>query len=392
ECLLIYSNSCKLKGIRIPVSGLLEESDVRIDWEVPDTSGEIPVYFKTDNSETDVPFDILAASFYIVTEYEKYSKQVLDKHGRYLEVAYPSFEKGVHNLPVVQDYAELLWSKLTAMHPDLQREDNAFSWEVGIDVDQPWAFLNKGWRGLAGGINDLIRTDFENLKNRFRSWIKKEDPYHTFADINALLPGKSLIYFFLLNHDSKYDSFFTYKSKAYKQLITQLRESSPRLGIHPSYTSFLSKQAIKTEKSILEEISRKKVNFGRQHYLRNRLPKTRQIYLESGIFHDYNGCMIHACGFRNGMAIAFPWFDLSANEMTNLLVHPVMAMDVSLKDYMQLTPQEALSRLRDMIDITRKYKGTFNLLWHNSSLSEIHGWQGWKDVFIEVVSELKRDT
>ncbi|MBT7828285.1 MAG: hypothetical protein HN600_16990, partial [Bacteroidetes bacterium] len=142
----------------------------------------------------------------------------------------------------------------------------------------------------------------------------------------------------------------------------------------------------------LEEIIGKRILSVRQHYLKYRNPKTRLFYTELGLRQDYNAAMSSSIGFRNGMGIPFPWFNLLANEMTTLFIHPQMAMDVTLKDYMGLSAEESIQKIINLIEECKKYNLTFSLLWHNSSLSEIHGWEGWKLVFQESVRMLNEST
>lgn len=85
-------------------------------------------------------------------------------------------------------------------------------------------------------------------------------------------------------------------------------------------------------------------------------------------------------GFRAGISEPFLWFDLSENAATNLLLHPFCIMDVTLRVYMQLTPDVAFVRAKKMIDQTTKIGGQAVLLWHNSSLSDWEEWEGWRNV------------
>lgn len=51
-------------------------------------------------------------------------------------------------------------------------------------------------------------------------------------------------------------------------------------------------------------------------------------------------------------------------------------MDGSLFNYQNLTTEEGFQRIKDIINIVKKYQGVFVLLWHNSSLddSKLPGW------------------
>ena len=86
-------------------------------------------------------------------------------------------------------------------------------------------------------------------------------------------------------------------------------------------------------------------------------------------------------GFRAGTSEPFHWYDLAAERKTDLLVFPFAVMDVTLKNYQQMSPQEAQVMLQDLQAYCQTEGLTFCTLWHNSSFSEAHGWAGWWEVY-----------
>jgi hypothetical protein len=98
-------------------------------------------------------------------------------------------------------------------------------------------------------------------------------------------------------------------------------------------------------------------------------------------------------GFRAGTSLPFHWYDLSEERSTELLIHPFACMDTTLNKYMGLSPEEALNKLRRIIDNTFEHRGHFISLWHNETLSEKGIWKGWRKVYVEMSDYLafKRD-
>ena len=86
-------------------------------------------------------------------------------------------------------------------------------------------------------------------------------------------------------------------------------------------------------------------------------------------------------GFRAGTAHAFRWFDLSANEVTVLELHPFCVMDVTLKNYMNLPPQQAIDTIQMLINKVKEVNGTFAAIWHNETISDWGEWEGWRTVY-----------
>jgi hypothetical protein len=62
-------------------------------------------------------------------------------------------------------------------------------------------------------------------------------------------------------------------------------------------------------------------------------------------------------------------------------------MDVTLKNYLKLSPEKALEEIFILIQNTKAVNGTFSTLWHNSSFDEKE-WKGWREVYEKMVGEI----
>jgi len=60
-------------------------------------------------------------------------------------------------------------------------------------------------------------------------------------------------------------------------------------------------------------------------------------------------------------------------------------MDVTLRQYLRLDADEAVEKIREIMNKVKKVNGTFISVWHNESLSDKGVWQGWRKVFEETV-------
>ena len=61
-------------------------------------------------------------------------------------------------------------------------------------------------------------------------------------------------------------------------------------------------------------------------------------------------------------------------------------MEVTLKDYLCYTSEEALKQVAILIEETKAVGGTFMTLWHNSSLIHTEGWQNWQGVYEKILA------
>lgn len=354
-------------------------------------SGYPKYYYLPENTLID--FDIFTAIFHLITEYDMYDLPVHDKHGRYRESEYDAIWFGHFKMPLVNIYTEYLWERLIEKYPFLPpRPEKKFSWEITIDVDEPWAFLNKGIYGLGGFVRDWLTGNKENLALRKKAFKTGKDPYYSFDELFEILPPENTTFFFLINGKSVYDSHFTSRNLKYRNLIHKIYQRGYKTGIHPSYFSYLEPEIIAREKRALERILKKKVTASRQHFLKYYLPYTYEYLEEAGITEDYTSCPIHSTGFRNFTACPFPFYNIRTRRITGITIYPAMVMDTTLIKYMKLEPDAAIANIKEFIDLTAKYKGRFIMIWHNSNYTDSFGRGPWKRVLQETVAYLKEIT
>ena len=370
-------------------SELLNEGIVASQLMAIDNEGEFPKYFYLPEN-TLIDFDLFSAVFHLVTEYERLDIPVLDKHGRYREGFYETMRSHNYKLPLVDIYAEYLWKRLTEKFPVLKpRPEKKFTYEFTIDVDQPWAFLNKGIYGYLGLLKDKILGNTENIENRKIAISTNKDPFDSFDELFELLPPENTIFFFLLNGKSYFDSHFTSRNKKYRELIRKVDSRGYKIGLHPSYFSYLEPEIMESQRKSLEKIINKPVTITRQHFLKYYLPDTYEYLEEAGLKDDYTSCMISDSGFRNFICRPFPFFNMHRNTISPITIHPTMAMDTSFLNYNILEPELAVENIKFIIDSTVEYKGKFVLLWHNSNFTEFNNMGEWKTALRKIVAYIK---
>ena len=118
-----------------------------------------------------------------------------------------------------------------------------------------------------------------------------------------------------------------------------------------------------------------------------RFPETYQNLLKVGILEDYSMGYADDIGFRAGIATPFYWYDLENEQATALKIHPFAVMEVTMQQYLQLSPEEAVEQVKPLIAATKAVGGTFSTLWHNSTLSNIEEWEGWRKVYEKIIKE-----
>ena len=86
-------------------------------------------------------------------------------------------------------------------------------------------------------------------------------------------------------------------------------------------------------------------------------------------------------GFRAGTCTPFHFYDLRKEAETPLVIYPFQVMDRTLKDYMKLRPAQAINKINEIIGEIRAVNGTFISIWHNDTFSDAGEWQGWLEVY-----------
>ena len=136
------------------------------------------------------------------------------------------------------------------------------------------------------------------------------------------------------------------------------------------------------------QISKQEIVHSRLHYIHLTLPKTYQILEKMKIENDWSMGFNDNIGYRTGTSLPYYWFDISTNEKTNLIINPFVAMDVSFKNYLKLNSFQANQLGNLFKQSIKQYKGNFCFIFHNESVSETDGWEGWKNTIISWASPI----
>jgi hypothetical protein len=338
-------------------------------------------------------FDFLAATFLLVTRYEEYDAISLDSHNRYSAKSSIAHTYGFLRQPLINQWAAEVREHLEKLFPELETTVTAYQFQPTFDIDMPWKYKHKGaLRTIGGFAKDAAHGKASELKNRLNILRGvKNDPDFTFDYIFDLhkTTENQPIFFLLLGNFSEFDKNPNVKNKAFQSFIQSVA-TRYTVGLHPSYRSNEGLTILEKEKMRFETMTAQTLVRSRQHFLKLRFPETYQRLLSIGIKHDYSMGYADDIGFRASIATPFRWFDLSKNEVTDLWIHPFQVMEVTLRDYLNLTPNEAIEQVKQLIDATHAVGGTFVTLWHNSSFSNTEGWQGWREVYEQIILHAKK--
>lgn len=355
------------------------------------TADELHYLFYHGHEAALLPFDVFSAVFYLVSRYEEYdTAHGRDEHGRFQAQHSLAYQKGFLHLPIIEIWVKLLAQNLQNRFPILRFNPPKYRFQPTFDIDMAWAYKHKNAVQTLGRVAiELLTLNLEGLKNRLNVLFNnQQDPFFTFDALEEIheKSSESPIFFFLVGKYGTYDKNTTPKNKYFQALIQQISQKYS-VGIHPSYGSNQAQAILAAEIKTLHELTKTAITHSRQHFLKLTLPTTYRRLLAEGIEQDWSMGYAEQLGFRAGISQPFFWFDLQSNQATNLRIVPFAIMDVTLRVYLRLSPEQALTACRSLIETLRKTDGQLVTLWHNSSLSDIDEWKGWNEVYTQVVNE-----
>ena len=371
-------------------TGLLFEqgvNDIEIkvsDWE------ETKCFFKV-NEKSAVPFDVFAASFYLLSRYEEYLPHVKDKHERFPAEESLAYNNGFLDKPVIDIWANKLLVLLLERFPEFEVKNKEFQFISTIDVDCAFAYKHKGFiRNLGGFIKDVTTFHFRNFWNRLLVLLKfRTDPFNTFEWLLKMKKRHQIdmIFFFLVSEYTTFDKNISANNSHFQSLIKGIADYVP-VGLHPSYFTMKNEQKLKKEKRKLERIINTPVTKTRQHFLRVDLPETYQNLVDLEIFEDYSMGYAQQYGFRASTCTPFYFYDMEFEIQTPLKLIPFAVMDVTLKDYLQYSNRKTLATILALADEVKKVNGTFVTLMHNETFDKFGRFKNWQLMYEKMVKAI----
>lgn len=356
-------------------SGLSDISVNVQQWD--NTKGFFPT-----GERSDLPFDIFAASFYLLSRYEEYLPHVRDDYGRFLASESLAHTHGFLGQPVVDIWAYKLKAILKQRFPEFDFPLRHYRVRPVIDVPMAYYFKHKGiLRTIGGTLNDLRRFRLKQLYLRYLVLMGfKRDPYDTFKWIirkQKKYPYKFMV-LFLIGDYSTYDKNINTNKKQFVSLIKSVADYCD-VGIKASYLSLDDSAVLKAEKLKMEAITHSDLKAVRHSFSKLNLPKSYRNLVELEIHQDYTMGYINTLGFRAGTCTPFQFYDLDYEVQTPLQINPYQCLDYALLKYSsELDKREHLQKI---INEVKAVNGTFVPVFHNYAFSDLDRWKGFRSLF-----------
>lgn len=367
-------------------SGLLSETTVHPIAITLCSNGTFPFFFA---GRGDMGFDVLAASFYLITRYEEYLPHTPDEYGRFAHVQSIAYKHDFLHRPLVDEWMIQFCRCLRSYFPSLLLKEDQFSWQPTYDIDESYAYLYKpAWLQLSGVLRDLLQGRWSWIAERMNTLSsRQQDPYDSYAFIEELHANTDIrpICFFHVGHKKwKYDKSLSPAHPAQQELIRNVRGWS-NIGLHPSWKSGDRPSLTAEEKRTLESIAAAPILRSRQHYIRFQLPATYRSLIEQGITDDYSMGYGSINGFRASTSRSFNWYDFTMDQVTTLRVHPFCYMEANSYYELEHTIDQAELEWKKLEQAVRAVNGQLITIWHNTFLGTQPRFSGWRERYADWV-------
>lgn len=346
---------------------------------------ELPAFYKTESGN--LAFDILAASFYLLTRYEEYLPYQKDEYGRYDYKQSLAYRENFLQTPLINFWL-IHFRKVLQIHfPELVITTPEFSFQPTYDIDMAWAYKNKGILRNLGGL--LSTRSLKRLPVLMRL---QKDPYDSFDYLKTLHTNNQLkpIYFLLLaQRRSEYDKNISPYDYSMWQLMKQLNKEG-KVGIHPSWSSHQKSSLIKKEIKILETATKAEVQTSRQHYIYFNFPDTFEHLLLANIKDDYSMGYGSINGFRASVASSFNWYNLATETSTILRMHPFCFMDANSYYEQKQNLPTTTKELNYYLTICKEANGCLITIFHNNFLGTGEAFEGWSAMYSNFIAQVQK--
>ena len=352
---------------------------------------EVPCFFPA-GTKSAIPFDIFAASFYLVSRYEEYIPHVKDELERFPAEESVAFKNGFLEKPVIDIWAYKLRSALENYFPNCDFVSRKYQYKSTFVVNQAFIYKHKGFvRSIGGIVTDLVSLDLLAVIERILVLIKvKKDPYDTYNEIIEIQKKHKIetFFFFLIANYTTYDTNISITKNSYRLLIKSISDYVT-VGLNASSFTMKDEDLLKKELIKMESIINTPVLKTRQHLLRIDFPETYQNLIDLEVAEDYSMRYSNYLGFRASTCTPFYFYDLDFEIQTPLKIIPISVTDLALQNGLHLSPRQALVKVKELYEEVKKVDGTFVSAFHNELLSNYDAWRGWHHFYEEMLEIVK---
>ena len=300
--------------------------------------------------------DLIYNTFFFISRAEELINDKRDEHDRFLAAYSILGKRNRLMVPTLDEYARLVTKALGLPLPPSGFAHIYLTHDIDTIAQ---------YRHLRGALGGIWRGEWRQVLRSMRDI--HNDPAYTFPwliEQDNRLPLAEKIYFVKHSFGKGYDyPQYNHHSPDAHRLRRFLEWNKVLIGWHSSYYGVGS----------IEQRSKRRdeLSIHRSHYLNCSIENMRKL-VALGVTDDFTMGFPDRAGFRLQTSRAVLWIDPERMQLTELVLHPLTVMDVTLSNanYMNLTEDEAYYCCQRLFDKVRLHNGELCLLWHNSNINQ----------------------
>lgn len=355
----------------------LSDLDINIyDWE------DTKCFFPTGEKSA-LPFDIFAATFYLISRYEEYLPHVKDELGRFPATESLAYKEGFLKQPVVDVWAHQFKEILLETFPQMEFPHKQLTIHNVIEAKRPFEFLQRGvLRNILGFGGDLWKLKLGRFFLRIRVLLHlRKDPYDTFSWMlnNVRNSASKLTIFFLLGEAFSYREDFNTKRQTFKSLVKYVADYC-EVGLMFSFYSVEEYEKLKVERFQMEDITHRTLQSSTNDRQLVNLPLVYRNLVELEIKNDFTMFYYNEIGFRAGTCTPFLFYDLDYEVKTPLVLQPVIGKSLALTLGKEKDTEGTIMQVYNWV---KQVNGTFIFFFSNRDFERRRENKTWRYLFSE---------
>lgn len=367
-------------------NGLLFENGINdINISMGQWEG-VPCFFSTGEGSV-LPYDIFAASFYLLSRYEEYVPHVKDVYGRFSYKESLAHQHNFLHLPVIDLWTQKLWLLLKERFPDIDKEPKKVRCTSIIDVTTSHSYAMRGFfRGISGLLLDIGTFQLRRVGKRIMVWLNlAKDPFDNFSTLIELHKKykSTCMFFFQFAQYSRYDKNISTENNKFQHLIKSVADYHG-VSLAASFSSFSNINLLKLEKKNLSTVINRPVNYSRLRYNRVDIPETYRNLVEAEFTDDYSMGYTHELGFKAGTCTSFYFYDIPLEIQQPIKVHPFAVHDYALLKFSK--EEEVIREIGLLFEQVTKVNGHFMTVFSNELLGS-HQKFNWLKLYKKILEK-----
>ena len=352
---------------------LLFEKGVRaIDITAGDWN-DIPYFFGV-GEKSKIPFDLFAASFFLLSRYEEILFHVKNPKNDFKAELSVLHKIDALKRPLIDLWMNAFYLSLQEHFDQIPERDSEVNYELSLNVVQAFKYSGRGlMRHLTESLGDLARFNFNTIKRRFAVWTGRiEDPFLIYNDLINRLESS----------DIKLRFFFEYSKYLFEdQNISRFRSSLNRLiksvadyktvALSISHLGLQDSNALERERLELTKQIHRPIWYALHSKLNLRMPHYYKRLIDAELRDDFSMGYADKIGFRSGTSSTHFFYNLDVEMVQPLKVHPFVMTNQVFKNRREA--KQAFSDLRAIVNEAQKIGGNLRFVFSNEFVAETPG-------------------